>query len=83
MPGHLTKYDREYVYGPCPAVDSGATQAQIFVGRKTHVTDAYPMKTPSDFTATLQDNVRERGAPNRLLSDQAQTEINGRAKTFL
>ena len=35
------------------------------------------------FINTLQDNVRERGAPNRLLSDRAQVEIGEKIKGFL
>ena len=41
------------VYSDTPAVDSGATIAQVFVGHKTLVTDVYPMKSDSDFVLTL------------------------------
>ncbi len=73
----------DFVYSNTPAVDSGATQASIFVGRRSHVTDVYPQKTDSDFVHSLQDNIRERGAPNRLLTDQAQAETGNRVKDIL
>jgi hypothetical protein len=37
------------VYSDTPAVDSGATSAQIFVGTQTLVTDVYGMKTDKEF----------------------------------
>jgi hypothetical protein len=52
--------------------------AQIFVGVDTLVTDVYPMKLASQFPATLEDNIRHRGAMNKLLSDHAQVEISQR-----
>ena len=33
------------VFSDTPAVDSGAKQTQVFVGRDTLVADAYPMKS--------------------------------------
>ena len=58
-----------------PAVDCGAKCAQIFVGRKTLVSDAYPMMTDGDFVGTLEDNIRKRGAMDVLISDRAQAEV--------
>ena len=45
-----------------PAVDSGAKQAQVFVGSDTLVADAYPMKSGKQFVNTLEDNIRRQGA---------------------
>ena len=59
------------IYSDTPAVDSGVTQAQCFVGCKTMVCDAYPMKTDKQFVNTLEDNIRTRGAMDRLVSDSA------------
>ena len=50
------------VFSDTPAVDSGVKQAQVFVGRDTLVTDAYPMKSGKQFENTLDDNIRRRGA---------------------
>ena len=71
------------VYSDVPAVDSGVTIAQIFVGTKSLLTDAYPMKRDKDFPAALQDNIRERGAPTQLVSDRAQVEIGRKVLDIL
>eukprot|EP00980_Cylindrotheca_fusiformis_P023113 scaffold10147_cov126-Cylindrotheca_fusiformis.AAC.1 len=71
------------VYSDTPAIDGGETCAQIFVGTETLVTDVYGMKTERQFVNTLEDNVRERGAMSRLLSDRAQVEISNRVIGFL
>ena len=65
----------DYVYADVPAVDNGATSAVLFVGTDTLVTDVYGVKTDKQFVNTLEDNIRERGAPNKLVSDRAQVEI--------
>ena len=53
------------VYLDTPAIDSGITAAQFFVGTTTMVCDIYPLKTDKQFVNTLQDNIRRRGpCPN-------------------
>ena len=64
------------VFSDTPAVDSGVKQAQVFVGRDTLVADAYPMKSGKQFVNTLEDNIRRRGAMDKLLCDSAKTEIS-------
>ena len=66
------------VFSDTPAIDGGQKCAQIFVGTETLVTDVYGMKTDKQFINTLEDNIRERGAMSRLLSDRAQVEISAR-----
>ena len=66
------------VFSDTPAIDGGETCAQIYVGTDTLVTDVYGMKNEKQFVNTLEDNVRERGAMSRLLSDRAQVEISSR-----
>jgi hypothetical protein len=43
------------VYSNVPAVDSGVTIAQLFVGLTSTVCDVYPLKTEKAFVNTLQD----------------------------
>ena len=43
------------VYSDTPAIDSGYTCAQLFVGTKSLVTDVYGMKTGKQFINTLED----------------------------
>ncbi len=71
------------VFADTPAVDSGATCAQIFVGTETLVTDAYGIKSERQFVNTLEDNIRQRGAPTKLISDRAQVEISNKVKDIL
>ena len=71
------------IFSDTPAVDSGAMAAQIFVGRKSLVADTYPCKTDKEFVNTLEDNIRERGAMDKLISDGAKAENSKRVKDIL
>ena len=71
------------VFSDIPGVDSGVKQVQVFVGRDTLVADAYPMKSGKQFVNTLEDNIRGRGAMDRLLSDSAKTEISNMVMDIL
>ena len=46
------------VYYNTPAIDNGATSAQIFVGTKILLTHIYGMKSDKQFVATLSNNIR-------------------------
>ena len=71
------------VFSDTPAVDTGVEQALVFVGRDTLVADTYPMKSGKQFVNTLQDNIRRRGAMDKLLSDSAKTEISNKIMDIL
>jgi hypothetical protein len=71
------------VFSDTPAVDSGVTAAQIFVGRETLVADCYGLKTDKEFVNTLEDNIRERGAMDKLISDCAKAEMSLRVQQIL
>ena len=71
------------LFSDTPAVDSGVKQAQVFVGRDNLVADAYPMKSGKQFVNTLEDNIRRRGAMDKLLSDSAKTEISNKVMDIL
>ena len=71
------------VFSDTPAVDSGVKQAQVFVGRDTLEADAYPMKSGKPYVNTLEDNIRRRGAMDKLLSDSAKTEISNKVMDIL
>ena len=64
------------IFSDTPAVDSGVKQAKVFVGRDSLVADVYPMKSGKQFVNTLEDNIRRRGAMDKLLSDSAKPEIS-------
>jgi len=66
------------IFADTPAVDNSPTCAQIFVGTKSLVVDAYGIKTDGEFVNTLEDNIRKRGAMDKLVSDRAQAEISNK-----
>jgi hypothetical protein len=60
------------------------TSAQIFVGTQTLVSiDVYGVKTDKELINTLQDNIRKRGAMDKLISDRAQTEVSRKVLDIL
>jgi hypothetical protein len=71
------------IYSDTPAIDCGITSAQLFVGTKTHTADVYPIKSDKQFVNMLLDNITQRGAPTKLISDRAQVEISERFKQVL
>ena len=71
------------VYSDTPAIDDGSTIAQIFFGCSSLVSDVIGIKTEGQFVHTLNDIIRKRGAPNRLISDRAQVEISAKVKSIL
>ena len=72
------------IYSNTPAVDSGATIAQVFVGVESLVTDVYAIKTDWQFINTLlKDQIHTQGAPTKLISDRAQVEISNQVKEIL
>ena len=71
------------IFSDVPAVDDGSTAAQIFVGRESLVSDVYGVKTDKEFVNTLEDNIRKRGAMDKLISDRAQVEISNRVLSIL
>jgi hypothetical protein len=71
------------VYSDTPAVDDGSTSAQIFIGRESFVADCYGMKSDKEFVNTLEDQIRRRGAMDKLISDRAQVEISKKVQDIL
>jgi hypothetical protein len=64
-------------------INCGVTSAQLFIGTKTHTADVYPIKSNKQFVNTVLDNITQRGAPTKLISDRAQVEISERVKQVL
>jgi len=65
------------LFADVPAVDTpGYTDAQIFVGRSSLLTDCYGFCSVSEFPNTLLDNIRERGAMDTLISDHSNYEMS-------
>ena len=74
----------DQIFSDTPAIDTGGIQsAQMFIGRETFVGDVYGVKTSGQFVNTLQDNIRQRGAMDKLISDSARVEISQQVKDIL
>ncbi len=73
----------DVVYSDTPAIDDGSTSASVYSGRSSHVLDVFGMKSDKQFVNTLEDIIRDRGAPTRLLSDHANTICSARVKDIL
>jgi hypothetical protein len=61
----------------------GAMMVQLFTGVTSHITAIYPMKTENEMFGTLQDFIRQLGAPNALFSDNAKTQIGKKVQSIL
>jgi hypothetical protein len=83
MKGRNEPVATDTVFSDTPAVDCGVTAAQLFVGRESLVADVYGLKTDKEFVNTLEDNIRERGAMDKLISDCAKAEMSIRVKDIL
>lgn len=71
------------VYADTPAIDSRVTAAKFFVGTKSLVCDIYPIKTDKQFVNVLLDNIRNRGAMTKLISDSARVETSNKVQGIL
>ena len=65
------------------AVDDGSTGAQVFVGTDSRVIDVHGVKSDAEFVATLEDEIRHRGAMDLLISDSAKSETSKKVKDIL
>ena len=66
------------IFSDTPAIDSGVTMAQRFVGKDTLESDVYPMHSSKQFVRTLEDNIQFWGAMSKLISDYAHVEISNK-----
>jgi hypothetical protein len=73
----------DIVFSDTPAVDSGVTCSQLFVGRESLVADVYGLKTDKAFVNTLEDNIRKRGAMDKPIRDCAKAERSESVKQIL
>ena len=81
IPRHSEEVATDTIFSDTPAIESGVTMAQIFVGKRT--TDVYPLKSQKQFVNTLEDNIRFGGAMTKRISDYAKVEISNKVKDIL
>ena len=53
------------------------------ISQDSLVSDVYPMQTSKQFLNTLEDNMRFKGAMNKLISEYAQVEFSNKVKDSL
>jgi len=61
----------------------GITAAQVFVGKLSQYVAVYGCKSDAEFARTLEDEIRKRGAMDKLVTDRAQAEISKKVKDIL
>jgi hypothetical protein len=61
----------------------GATMLQLYVGRESNFTKGYPMTSESQVPGTFEDFIRDVGAPQKLVSDNAKSETGKRMTDLL
>ena len=61
----------------------GYTCCQLFVGKKSHIVECFPLTSESYLSESVQDFIRKWGAPNCLFSDNAKSEIGRAVKEIL
>ena len=61
----------------------GFTMAQLYVGKTSIFTEVYGMRTENQMAETLQDFIRQWGAPSGLLLDSARSETSKVVKNIL
>ena len=67
-----------------PAVDSGGQdKGQLYIGRKSLVADIFGMTSEKEFVNTLEDEIRQRGAMDMLITDSARVETSDRVNEVL
>ena len=69
-------------FADTPALDDGirghggATMAQLYVGKTSHLTEAFPMSSQEQVPQTILDFINQHGAPDVLLSDNAKAFLS-------
>ncbi|CAJ1970450.1 unnamed protein product [Cylindrotheca closterium] len=71
------------VYADMPDIEHGHVSAQFYLGLSSLVSNVYVVTLDAQFLQTLQDNIRKRGAPFKLVSDQAQAQVSKAVKDYL
>ena len=68
IPRRSEEVATDTIFSDTPAIDSGVTMAQIFVGKRTLVTDVYPLKSQKQFVNTLVSILPMSSAEDPVLS---------------
>jgi hypothetical protein len=69
-------------FSDTPAIGTTVKMAQIYVGRKTLVTDVYPMTSEKQIPSTFEHNIQDRGAMETIISDGARAATRAYIKSI-
>ena len=58
-------------------------KVQIYAGRKTQLTNAFPMMSKGDVGVTLMELIQKVGVPNLLFSNNAKKNLSKKVKDIL
>jgi hypothetical protein len=64
------------IFADTLAIDGGETMAQFYCRMISLVIDIYGMDSSKEFINTLLDNIQERGAMDKLISNSATVEMS-------
>jgi hypothetical protein len=62
---------------------AGCEQLQLYVGKESQLTRAYPLRSKGDMYGSLEDFIRDVGAPVALVSDMAKEQIGTQVRQLL
>ena len=71
------------IFSNCKSAFHGHTCAQVYYGIRSHCINIYGMKTKGEMHHTLDDFIREHGAPSCLRRDNAKEEQNSDVQRIL
>jgi hypothetical protein len=84
---NVTRYDEpmatDTIQSDTPAIDGGEKYAQFFVGTHSLLSDVHGMKSLASFPGVLTDQIIDRGAPMKLISDSAKVETSNAVRDIL
>ena len=82
-------FSTDTLFHDTPAHDDGipghgsCTMLQLYGGVDSHFLAGYPLKSESDMPSTMEDFLRDHGAPFGLMSDGAKAELSSSVKNLL
>ena len=83
IPRRCESVATDQIYSNTPAIGDGTKIAQFFIGVTSKYRSVYSLgKTNKNYPQALMDEVRRRGAMNKIISDGAKNEISKRVMDF-
>ena len=79
---HNKHVSNDTTYFDTPNIYDSFTCIQLFVGTKSLVLYLYGMKTDNQFVNTSEDNIRERVAISKFISNCAQYEVRNYSQSI-